>query len=159
MRVKNVFKKDLVRALQITNRRWFEGNLTFASLGDGKFTLGVHDSNGPGGRLGTKKKDGTRRIVPFKACWHAHGRFFEVLFALRPGAVVESKVHKITGPTMADGNWHDHPIIGETDIWYSDLCECKRGLLIPHHRRRVLIKMPRRSEAMRPEGLLRKVQS
>lgn len=155
MKVRNVNRKEMVRALRIANKG-FEGNLTFAHLDEGRFTLGVRDTEGLGGRLGSRKKDGTRRRVPHRACWHAHGRFFEALFGVQKKAVIESKVGgKIEGPTKADGNWQDHPIVGEKDAWYSQLCECHAVLTPARPRRR-----PKRiARAMRPEGLLGEVVS
>lgn len=161
MKVRNVTKKEMVKALGMANK-WFAGNLTFAHLSEGRFTLGVHETEGPGGRLGRTKKDGTRRRVPHKACWHAHGKFFEALFSVQPRAEVDSKVSEIRGARAVDGNWQDHPTL-EAGVWFSDLCECAekhiRGLLIPQRppkgRKERLIKMSR--SPMRPEGLLREV--
>lgn len=133
MKIENVSQRDLRLALRTANEN-YAGNLRFATMNEGSFTLGVHDAEEPGGRLGAKKKDGARRLVPGKACWHAYGHFYEALFKVRPDARITTSFGRVTGPTLAEGNWRDLPVAREPGVRYSQLCRCSRDVLVPRGR-------------------------
>jgi hypothetical protein len=116
----NATQDDLHKALVLVNQK-YAGNIRFKRM-DQKgnrvhFTLTVHRSRGPGGRL-----NHTRDRHISAACWHVHGHFFEELFALRPDAIVRAATHKITKDI---GNWIDRNIGSHMyPCMYSDACNC-----------------------------------
>lgn len=147
MKTENVASADLRRALAVVNKK-YAGNITLAVDAD-RFTLGVVKSEGRGGRLGKKMKDGTRRIVYNKACWHVHGDFLEALFKIQPKAVVITPFGRITGPTKEQGNWRDAQVPNDTAL-FSELCHCKRP------KTKIKIKRVKGSvkDEWRPNGLI-----
>lgn len=171
MKVWNASVRDLQRALKLANAH-YEGNIEFGSLVSPEqneaefatFTLSTKDSRGPGGRLGSFTQRGERRIVPHKACWHAHGHFFEAVFKGNPKAVITTPIGEIRGPSKEKGNWRDAPVVKEKGVFYSNLCSCGRDVMHPAARVRrtpkAIIRGPRqrisRKGEMRPEGLLRR---
>lgn len=162
MQVRNVSKHDLKNALSVINKR-FDGNITIEIKSAEQFTLGVNDSRKAGGRLGRRTKSGARRVVPFKACWHVHGYFFEALFKINPATVILTPFGRITGPSSLEGNWRDAEVVGEPGTKFSELCRCKnlerKGLLIPAPRKPSLskkgkrFKLPAKIMPQRPEGV------
>lgn len=150
MKTENVTTSDLRRALATVNKQ-FGGNITLATEAD-RFTLGVVKSDGRGGRLGKPTKDGSRRIVYNKACWHVHGYFLEALFKEQPKAVVISPFGRITGPTKEQGNWRDAQVPNDTAL-FSELCHCRRAkTTLKVRRTKGLVK-----EAWRPNGLIGRI--
>jgi hypothetical protein len=154
MIAKNVTSADVRRALAAANE-FYDGNLIFASgpkvvAGGGvRFRLRVRDSEGPGARLGKPRRDGRPGMRLAFACWHAHGRFFDALFAASQEAEVTSKL----GPVSPGIGWVDLVVPGHDELKLSDLCECRgerrrRGAVIfgrkpsdkPASRRRVGVK-------------------
>lgn len=97
----NATFSQLNEALRHLNKR-YSGNISFNNLTQEtknrvRFTLKAK-SGEPGSRLST-----SGRRLP-KASWHAHGYFFDALFALDPNIWVKSRGHKITKDA---GNWED----------------------------------------------------
>ena len=118
--ITNATIEELEKALKAINQR-YNGNITFRrieqiSKGRVRFTLTVHDSRGPGSRISPHG----RRIKA--ACWHAHGHFFEVLFAINPEAFVRSQGKLITKDA---GNWEDRNIGSQlSPFYFSEACDC-----------------------------------
>ena len=87
------------------------------------FTLTVKDSRGTGSR----KSHTGRRIAA--ACWHAHGRFFEILtgidreiFVMTTGS---NGLMRIDGELNKDNNWQDRNIGSRMmPFYYSEACDC-----------------------------------
>lgn len=145
----NTSAKALRKAINIANARHYRGNLVFRGTPKAKgdaiqFTLGVVDSAGPGARVSMKRtKSGKLRRVN-RACWHAHGHFFDALFTVSPGARVTSKVSEIT---KQKGNWQDAELPDFPGTWFSQLCRCheRKGrapVLIPQKRRKGALTNP-----------------
>ncbi len=84
-----------------------------------QFTLTVHDSRAPYGSVNPVTG---RHIVA--ACWHAHGLFFDRLFALAPGATI--RVSRYGTETLtADDHWKDYRRGSMLYPWMaSEGCEC-----------------------------------
>lgn len=122
MKAKHVTIADLETAMADVNRQ-YNGNLEFDRLeANGKsvnFTLRVKSSSGPGHRLGFHG----RKMA--KACWHAHGDFFDALFAVKPDAIVISRGGPGAVVTKASGNWQDCNIGSQVQpLLLSQACEC-----------------------------------
>ena len=135
MYAKNCTKNDLYAALRRINRK-YEGNVVFNQhpekrYGKGLiFTLKVKNSHGLGHRRGQPRFRGfgepveydKRRHMP-SACWHVHGDFFDVLFKIRPEAVITSRSQKIT---KDGGNWEDCNIGSQLiPYMFSEACDCE----------------------------------
>lgn len=94
-----------------------------------RFTLTIVDSHKAGGRLGQPHSSWTTRTgKPYKqrhiaaACWHAHGDFFDALFAIRPEAMIRAGDKLIT---QYQGNWQDWNIGSQLEpFYYSEACKC-----------------------------------
>lgn len=124
MTAKNVTIEAMQMAMAAVNER-YKGNLDFQYLeAKGKhleFTLRTKSSYGPGSRLGF-----TGRHMP-KACWHAHGHFFESVFKVAPDAVIVSRGGPGSVITKDQGNWRDCNIGSQMQpMMFSEACECDR---------------------------------
>lgn len=125
MKARNVTAEQMTVALAKVNKQ-YRGNIefeTFEANGRGvNFTLRVKDSSGPGHRLGF-----TGRKMA-KACWHAHGHFFEALLAIAPDAEIVSRGGPGTKITRNGGNWQDSNIGSQVQpLMFSEACECNRA--------------------------------
>lgn len=126
MKAKNTTISDLENALAIVNAK-YAGNIRFKRLeqnGRGvNFTLTVNSSREPGHRRGFASFDGKPPKRLASACWHAHGDFFDALFAVNPNAVIRSQGDKII--TKEKGNWQDWNIGSEyRPLYFSEACDC-----------------------------------
>jgi hypothetical protein len=127
MIARNVSRQDLDKALQTVNEK-YDGNVIWkrepTPTGKGfRFTLRVLQARGKGGRLGIMglMGYGKPRHIP-AACWHVHGDFFDVLFAVNPNAYVWSGKNRISKDA---GNWQDRNVGSQMNyVSYSDACEC-----------------------------------
>jgi hypothetical protein len=126
MIVKNVTDNDMESALHACNVQLGTDNVIFNRYEHvGKrirFTLTVKDSKGKGARRGFQvNKDGSHRRLA-KACWHAHGEFFEALLDFVPEAVIQAGTKTID---KNGGNWQDWNIGSQFEpYFYSEACDC-----------------------------------
>lgn len=117
----NATISQLHEALAIVNDR-FDRNIKFKRLEQTSskrvnFTLTVHESSKPGGRIGHTG----RRIAA--ACWHVHGYLFDALFDIDPKIYIISAGKRIT---KDGGNWVDRNIGSMVSpLQYSHACECR----------------------------------
>ena len=123
MIVKNVTYKLMMRALDVLNTE-YDNNIKFKSLESLNakntrycFRLTVINSSKAGGRLSA---DLSRRVAA--ACWHVHGRFFDILLSLEKNAVVSSSFNRKAIKIYREGdtiynNWID-------PCNYSQACNC-----------------------------------
>lgn len=115
----NASQSELNQALTQVNQL-FDDNIKFKRLDQQgsrvNFTLTVEDSRQPGSR----RSGSGRRIAA--ACWHVHGEFFDLLFAINPNAWISTQGRKITAES---GNWQDWNIGSIMNpLYYSQACEC-----------------------------------
>lgn len=127
MKATKCTKEHLEMALAAINKK-YAGNIKFNSNSDlpKRFTLrvkgaGLGSAYSPayvrGSSWAKKRRTGS-------ACWHAHGDFFDALFAISPDAIVYSLGNKIT---KDGGNWQDFNCGSIMNPAYaSECCECYR---------------------------------
>jgi hypothetical protein len=133
----NASVSDLYSTLNAVNLL-YSYNIKFKSLRiKGRrvlFTLTVKKSRAPGGRLSVPRYETCRntgeekkkqRRIP-AACWHVHGDFLHLLFAINPNAFVQSQGKRITAHNGQ--NWRDQnrgsicrPFMD------SEACECSKN--------------------------------
>ena len=115
---------DVQEAVRLVNRDHRTGNLMVEHAEDRSnpkgprcgFKLTVVRSRDMFGRLSWQ---GTRRIRA--ACWHAHGFFFDLIFASYPDARMVAYGETITAGTV----WRDWNIGSYmAPCWYSQACDC-----------------------------------
>jgi len=132
MIIKNVSGEDLSKALERLSKQ-YDNNIiwnNYERLGDKRFrvTLRVVDSHGKGAKVNYNPfTDKHRRST--SACFHVHGKFFDILLAIQPNAIIKTgrtKIYKDEfGRTI--GNWEDWNIGSQMYPWYySEACECNR---------------------------------
>lgn len=120
MIAKNVSESDLIKALEVVNKK-YNNNVKFnrfdiISSNRIGFTLKVKDSSGAGAKTGFS---GRKTVA---ACWHIHGDFFEALFDINIDAVVRTANKVIT---REEGNWQDWNIGSIMEpLYYSEACNC-----------------------------------
>lgn len=124
MKALKVTQKNMEAALKAVNRK-FKGNIAFETYtpkGTGfDFTLRTLDSKAPGSRRGFTG----RRMA--KACWHAHGYFFEALIKAAPNAVIISRGGPGARIDRNGGNWQDSNIGSQAQpLMFSEACDCNR---------------------------------
>ena len=125
MLVRNTTMGELRKALNLLNKK-YKRNIIFIEMENAnkkktafRFRLWCKDSHKPGGRLTQ-----SGRHIP-AVCWHAHGDFWDILFAINPQTKVW--VHKWV--TKDKGNWEDRNIGSMINpLMYSDACECNNNL-------------------------------
>ena len=116
MIIRGATEREIYEALETANLK-FEGNLAFDRIypeDEGfRLTLRVKDSKGPGHRIGFSG----RRLV--RACWHAHGTFFDAL----PTTATIRTGRRVIHPGDA---WEDFNIGSIIyPFYYSEACECE----------------------------------
>jgi hypothetical protein len=138
MKIRNVTKEDLQKALKETNKR-FGGNICFAKINKINNStyivrLTVKDSKNKGARLSVPsflgENCGRQRRMK-AACWHVHGYFFDELLDVNQQAVIRVLGKRIY---VSDGivihNWDDYNIGSSFYPFYaSQACECERCTL------------------------------
>ena len=123
MRATNVSIPELEKALTKVNRLYYSGNIQFNHIvpaGRGvDFTLRVKSSRGPGAR----RSHTGRRMA--KACWHAHGHFFDAVLNVQPNAVIVSRGGPGARVDCNGGNWKDCNIGSQVSpLHFSEACDC-----------------------------------
>lgn len=121
MKITNVTETDLENALSEVNKR-FDNNIIwnrFEQNGRGfNITLKCKSSKEAGHRLGHSG----RRMI--SACWHAHGTFFDCLWANPDSmnAIIRSGPLVMKSP---GDNWQDRNIGSIMQpLYFSEACEC-----------------------------------
>lgn len=122
MKAKNTNPQQMEQALAKVNER-YQGNIAFERFDPNcksvVFTLKVKSSRNPG----TRRSFQGRRMA--KACWHAHGHFFEALLAINPQAVIISKGGPGSKVDKDSGNWSDCNIGSQMQpLMFSQACDC-----------------------------------
>lgn len=122
MNARNVTIEQMERALKAVNRK-YKGNVAFETFTPRKngvdFTLRTYDSKGPGAR-----RSFSGRRMP-KACWHAHGDFFEAVLKIAPEAVIISRGGPGARIDRNGGNWQDCNIGSQVQpLMFSEACDC-----------------------------------
>lgn len=137
MLVRNTNMREIKRALSILNKK-YKGNITLIEMKNAnkkktafRFRLWCKDSHKPGARLSQSRSSlGNRKHFP-AVCWHGHGDFWDILFALNPNAKVWA--HKWI--TKDKGNWEDRNIGSMFDpLLYSEACECANREIVSNTR-------------------------
>jgi len=135
MIVRHATRQQLEKALSILNRK-YNNNIIWNNYEQkGKafvITLRVRDSHGMGSRLGFTG----RHLV--SACWHVHGEFYDILFALNHKTTIQTS--RMTMRSKTD-NWQDWNIGSYVQpLMYSEACECnlaERQRLTEERERRI----------------------
>lgn len=122
MKAKHADSTQMNQALSKVNER-YQGNIAFERFEpNGRsvvFTLRVKSSREPGARRSFQG----RRMA--KACWHAHGHFFEALLAINPEVVIISKGGPGSTVDKYSGNWSDCNIGSQCQpLMFSQACDC-----------------------------------
>jgi len=120
MKATNCTESDLRKALETVNAGRYDGNIVLSEVrvnGRGlRFRLRARDYDRPGYR----RSQSWSRMK--NACWHAHGDFFDALFAVAPDAVISAGDKTIT---REGGNWQDWNIGSMMQpMYYSEACDC-----------------------------------
>jgi hypothetical protein len=136
--VTNATKEQLEAALAVINQR-YDGNIKFGGSGcfgnrtlDGitpksknrnTFLLRTVNCRGKGGSITHLPEHwGKNPRHTGSACWHAHGYFFDALFAIDANIWIIARGCKITS---RDGNWEDWDAgYAMKPDWMSQRCDC-----------------------------------
>jgi len=120
MEFRNVSEIELKEALRLLNAE-YKGNITFNRFDIERSliraTLRVIDSKKVGSRLSYSG----RRLT--SACWHVHGRFFEIVLKINPNAKITTSFARID---KNGGNWEDKDIGSMINpLMFSEACQCE----------------------------------
>ena len=133
MIVKNATYNDMQLALQALNKE-YDNNIKFKRL-DSRgtknfisftFTLTVVDSLKPGAKYNHITE---RRI--HAACWHVHGRFFDILLSICPKAIIETSLGAKKAKIYIEyetviNNWKDSNVGSyHNPMFSSSKCHCQ----------------------------------
>ena len=119
--ITNATIKELDQAMKEVNKL-YDNNIIYNRRPDQintnriAFTIRCKDSKGSGARISPS----SRRMI--SACWHVHGKLFDILFDLRPDITIRATGKLIT---IDQGNWLDKQIGSYMDpFYYSESCNC-----------------------------------
>jgi hypothetical protein len=120
--ITNATIEELEAGLKTLNEL-FNNNIVFnngperISRNRSRFTLKCKDSSGPGARLGHSG----RKMI--SACWHVHGKLFDILIhTIRGNIFIKAGARTIDS---TGGNWEDWNIGSVMhEFYYSEACLC-----------------------------------
>lgn len=135
MIARNCSEADLLQALELINKE-YDNNIKFKRLENRNtkkqksfiFTLTVKNSHNAGGRISYNFGGKSRRVKA--ACWHVHGRFFDILLSFNPNCTIITTTNKGLLKIYRAGdesvnNWQDWNIGSSIQpYYYSQACNC-----------------------------------